>query len=872
MPVLTNSKRCLWQATYTPGAPPGDAAAGSGGQQRGLEKFAYITALRLGKEELADLRRQIAHGGNPQVSAAVEAVAQAMESGPISGATALAPVAVQALVELGSLVLNRRRTKLASIPALVARIQAAYDAARASSDTAVSSLPPPGWLAVPGAVIANHPGAAIYRVARTEGASPPTDPNAEDVRVERSSTAAMIVRPPDAAPAQVPREPSLGELLAWAASARVEEAAVGTVREVLDLAGINAPLAIGALPAVVTAYLESVSAVVTGFAAQSSVEPIGFLHLERMNFTPAGIERGELLHSVPLAPSEEVNIAHKEWSNTSEEFQKLVTDFLDAFSEEGVAEKSELAQASSSQTQHTSGLDMSVTASGGYGPVNVSASISRSVADSATKSQQFSRNQSVALTRKASSRVKKEHKISFKVASASGTEDQAVRRIKNPFEDRTTRLDYYQLVRKWKVDLFRYGLRLTYDLVVPEPGLGILGRIQEINAIRAALDQGFNSGVASIAWARFDLEPQGLTRSNYAELAAKYGVALPPPPPEEKHVTAAETRSWTRDEAKHNQYYSLELDVDGDYLVERVSVDSNRWFYTNTTPEFWVPDASDFVGKSGKLTLVYGAKALSSAFVKIDAVLRLTDAAMMEWRMKAWGGLRDAALARYYENRQMLKERLDRLNEEIGATDALSLRKIEREEVMKCAMRWLFGPGFAYSTPGIGAGSLDDGQVVSPLMFSQIQKHGELIKFIHQAIEWENMLFFLYPYFWSHASRWGEKKFLNHPDATHRAFLKAGSARVVPTIRPGFERAFASFIETGTLDPLAPDHPYLRIAEEIEAYANTNYPGVASANPANSAGPLEDDSAGQGVNIGTWFEYVPTSALDIGFDAPLPSG
>ena len=92
------------------------------------------------------------------------------------------------------------------------------------------------------------------------------------------------------------------------------------------------------------------------------------------------------------------------------------------------------------------------------------------------------------------------------------------------------------------------------------------------------------------------------------------------------------------------------------------------------------------------------------------------------------------------------------------------------------------------------------------------------------------------------------------------------------TIRPGFERAFASFIETGTLDPLAPDHPYLRIAEEIEAYANTNYPGVASANPANSAGPLEDDSAGQGVNIGTWFEYVPTSALDIGFDAPLPSG
>jgi len=59
------------------------------------------------------------------------------------------------------------------------------------------------------------------------------------------------------------------------------------------------------------------------------------------------------------------------------------------------------------------------------------------------------------LTRKASSRVKKEHKQSFKVASAAGTEDQAVRLIINPFPDKATRVDYYQLVRKWRVDLYR---------------------------------------------------------------------------------------------------------------------------------------------------------------------------------------------------------------------------------------------------------------------------------------------------------------------------------------------------------------------------------------------------------------------------------
>src|SRR5262249_30150034 len=74
------------------------------------------------------------------------------------------------------------------------------------------------------------------------------------------------------------------------------------------------------------------------FKERLRVEPVGFLHLERLSFIPAGIERGELVHSVPLSPAEEVNISHKEWSNTSQEFERIVSDFLEAFSEEGVTE------------------------------------------------------------------------------------------------------------------------------------------------------------------------------------------------------------------------------------------------------------------------------------------------------------------------------------------------------------------------------------------------------------------------------------------------------------------------------------------------------------------------------------------------------
>ena len=160
-----------------------------------------------------------------------------------------------------------------------------------------------------------------------------------------------------------------------------------------------------------------------------------------------------------------------------------------------MTEKAELSQSTSSQHQHSSGFNMSVTASGGYGPVSVTTAFGYNVADSASTSQQVARQQSSEVTRKAASRTRKEHKVSFKVASASGTEDQAVRKIKNPFDDKATRIDFYQLVRKWQVDLYRYGVRLTYDLTIPEPGIrhpvedrggqhaprGAAGRLQQSN-------------------------------------------------------------------------------------------------------------------------------------------------------------------------------------------------------------------------------------------------------------------------------------------------------------------------------------------------------------------------------------------------------
>src|SRR5207253_5268820 len=60
----------------------------------------------------------------------------------------------------------------------------------------------------------------------------------------------------------------------------------------------------------------------------------------------------------------------------------------------------------------------------------------------------------------------------------------------------------------------------------------------------------------------------------------------------------------------------------------------------------------------------------------------------------------------------------------------------------------------------------------------------------------------------------------------------------VLAIRPGFESSFTSLVESGAFNSLPGPHPYVTIAQEIQNFANTNYPGFPPANPEQNARPL----------------------------------
>jgi hypothetical protein len=53
--------------------------------------------------------------------------------------------------------------------------------------------------------------------------------------------------------------------------------------------------------------------------------------------------------------------------------------------------------------------------------------------------------------------ARKDHKTSFRVSSVAGAEDLSVQVLTNPSDTNAMRVDYFQLLRKWRVDLIRYG-------------------------------------------------------------------------------------------------------------------------------------------------------------------------------------------------------------------------------------------------------------------------------------------------------------------------------------------------------------------------------------------------------------------------------
>lgn len=103
---------------------------------------------------------------------------------------------------------------------------------------------------------------------------------------------------------------------------------------------------------------------------------------------------------------------------------------------------------------------------------------------------------------------------------------------------------------------------------------------------------------------------------------------------------------------------------------------------------------------------------------------------------------------------------------------------------------------------------------------NELDKYTALAKFMEQAFEWEIMDYTFYPYYWANRKMWQEMYISESVDPLFRSFLQAGMARVIVTVKPGFEDAVQFFMTTGKIwnggeVPVIGDPMYMSIVDEM---------------------------------------------------------
>jgi hypothetical protein len=605
----------------------------------------------------------------------------------------------------------------------------------------------------------------------------------------------------------------------------------------------------------------------------SATSPIGMLNLERIEMTPAGIERGGLIATIPLAPKERTVVVQQEWSVITQEFSSITTDSLDNYSETGVTEATQLAQSTTSQVAHSNQFNINASVSGSYGFVTASVATGFASQNQNSTSAIDSRQHSVQTTRKASSRSVQSHKMTISTTTTTGSSTSNTRMIENPSATDPMRIDYFSIMRKWHCALYRYGLRLTYDITIPEPAAAMREAYAEIDRLQKKANASFDFDIKH-SDITADVKP-GQSEPYYLVLADQYSVDVPPPPSPKVILQVGPVP--VGDPANSGSIKPATFTVPDDYWIDGI-IFTDYSGQSNTDPFLVVGGSTSALtgGNSGhgvdlcagqiylwrqsgsfSITLLWTSTKTEDpngfAYFNVNCVP--TETKIAQWRSTVWSALYNAAQNQFLTQQQAITARIGALQNGLANIDTLTLRREENDEIMKCALRWLLGQDFEYMPQNVvnlfqqtagpnvqyGVDFTGNDSGLSANNWSIVKQNLDRINFINQAIDWDNVIYYVYSYFWDVPQSWDFIRQIQHPDATRQAFLRAGSARVVLTVRKGWELAWTYFVEFGftSLPNSMPPHPYLTIAQQIEDYDATNYPGIPPADP-NGGGPIDD--------------------------------
>jgi hypothetical protein len=549
----------------------------------------------------------------------------------------------------------------------------------------------------------------------------------------------------------------------------------------------------------------------------------GILHLDRLRFTPLSVKEGEFLYSLPLTPGEEVTLTQKDWSKVKREFTEIVNSELEKTITTQRTESQELSESTMNQLQFGAELGAQFQGSGTIGVVSLSGQASTTLRTSSTKTTNEAIKNTQQLTESAASRSKQEHKTTFQVSSEIGAETESKRIIRNPNRTHAVRYDFFRYMREWRVDLERYGARLTMDVMVKDPGKQLRSEYER----RAELEEK--------AYGAFQ---PNCTADQIDESNLPPGVS-PRPASESKSQTGSYNpgiSTLVSGITEKSTTQSKQFDIPQGYAVTTVTV-------TKTSGNGEAHLAGNYVGQTGptitvqincKVPVTWGVSLLVGPYpdpgdvgYSVTLTADPTRESMDAWESGVVQAMNEQARQQANSERAQAQALLDVLLRRTREIPTLELRKDERYEIMAGVFKQLLPPGISSQSAG-----------------------QDTVRFLHEAFEWENMTYYLYPYFWADIEKALE---IDHPDMLRRNFLKSGWARVLIPIRHQYEEKVLNYSYSYDVAGTAPSE-MRTVAQQIfdDTQERLDYQPVSESQAKDSFDLLD-----------TWYQFTPTDGLQI---------
>lgn len=195
----------------------------------------------------------------------------------------------------------------------------------------------------------------------------------------------------------------------------------------------------------------------------------------------------------------------------------------------------------------------------------------------------------------------------------------------------------------------------------------------------------------------------------------------------------------------------------------------------------------------------------------------LTEKAKQQWRLKAFNAIIEAYEAKLAEYQEKLAEAIA-TGEAKAKTNPGFYRQVENTILRKNCIAYMLGHENMGKNMLLGSNAKD----LRVKNDAELDIYTSQVKFLEQAFEWDLMSYHFYPFYWANKEKWAELYNPNEAnDPIFRAFLQSGMARVILTVRPGFEEAVNWFMATGQVwnggqVPAVDDPLFVSIIKELQ--------------------------------------------------------